>query len=108
MKSQQRYEARARIAKALAHPSRLMMLDLLGKAELSVTEITKAVGVDQSTVSKHLAILKDAGLIAGRKEGTTSFYRVSCGCLDGFFSCLEAMVESDIKRRQAAAGRSRR
>lgn len=108
MNTQQRYEARARVAKALAHPSRLMMLDLLDKAEISVTEITKAVGADQSTVSKHLAILKDAGLIAARKEGTTSLYRVTCGCLGGFFSCLEAMVNSDIKRRQASAGRSRR
>jgi ArsR family transcriptional regulator len=85
-----------------------MMLDLLGKTEMSVMEITKAVGADQSTVSKHLAILKDAGLIAARKEGTTSFYRVTCDCLGGFFSCLEAMVASDIKRRQASAGRSRR
>jgi DNA-binding transcriptional ArsR family regulator len=108
MKSQQCYEARAKVAKALAHPSRLMMLDLLGKTEMSVTEITKAVGADQSTVSKHLAILKETGLIDVRKLGTTSFYRVTCGCLGGFFSCLEAMVESDIKRRQASAGRSRR
>lgn len=108
MKSQQQYEARARVAKALAHPSRLMMLDLLGDREMNVTEITRAVGADQSTVSKHLAILKDAGLIAARREGTTSFYQVTCGCLGGFFSCLEAMVESDIKRRQASAGRSRR
>jgi ArsR family transcriptional regulator len=107
MKNQQLYEARARVAKALAHPSRLMMLDLLGNSELSVTEITKAVRADQSTVSKHLAILKDAGLIAARKEGTASFYRVTCGCLGGFFSCLETMVESDIKQRQAAAGRCR-
>jgi ArsR family transcriptional regulator, arsenate/arsenite/antimonite-responsive transcriptional repressor len=108
MKYQQRYEARSRIAKALAHPSRLMMLDLLGKTEMSVTEITATVGVDQSTVSKHLAILKDVGLIAVRKEGTASFYRVTCGCLDRFFSCLETMVESDIKRRQASVGRNRR
>jgi ArsR family transcriptional regulator len=107
MKHQQHYEARARVAKALAHPSRLKMLDLLGKTEMSVTDITRAVGADQSTVSKHLAILKDTGLIAARKEGTTSFYRVTCGCLGGFFSCLEAMVDSDIRRRRAAAGRSR-
>jgi ArsR family transcriptional regulator len=108
MKNQQRYEARARVAKALAHSSRLMMLDLLGKAEMSVSEITKAVGSDQSTVSKHLAILKETGLIDARKEGTTSFYRVTCGCLDGFFSCLETVVASDIKRRQASAGRNKR
>jgi ArsR family transcriptional regulator, arsenate/arsenite/antimonite-responsive transcriptional repressor len=108
MKSRQRYEARARVAKALAHPSRLMTLDLLAKTEMSVTEITKAVGADQSTVSKHLAVLKEAGLIDTRKEGTTSFHRVTCACLDGFFSCLEAMVVSDIQRRQASGGRSRR
>jgi len=108
MKSRQRYEARARVAKALAHPSRLMMLDLLAKTEMNVTEITKAVGADQSTVSKHLAVLKEAGLIDTRKEGTTSFYRVTCACLGGFFSCLEAMVVSDIQRRQASGGRSRR
>ena len=71
MKNQQLYEARAKVAKALAHPSRLMMLDLLGKSEMSVTEITEAVGADQSTVSKHLAILKETGLIAARKEGST-------------------------------------
>jgi ArsR family transcriptional regulator len=108
MKTQQRYEARAKVAKALAHPSRLMILDLLGKTEMSVTEITKAVGADQSTVSKHLAILKDVGLIDARKQGTTSFYRVTCRSLGGFFSCLEAVVASDVKRRQASAGRSRR
>jgi ArsR family transcriptional regulator len=108
MKSQQRYEARAKVAKALAHPSRLMMLDLLGKAEMSVTEITEAVGADQSTVSKHLAILKETGLIDARKEGTTSFYRVTCGCLGRFFSCLETIVASDIQRRQASAGRNKR
>lgn len=105
MKSLQQYEVRARIAKALAHPSRLMMLDFVSDVERSVTEITAAVGADQSTVSKHLAILKDAGLVAARKEGTTSFYRVTCCCLDGFFSCLETMVESDIKRRKVSAGR---
>jgi len=73
---------------------------------MSVTEITKSVGSDQTTVSKHLAILKDTGLIDARKEGITSLYRVTCGCLDGFFSCLETIVASDIKRRQASAGRT--
>jgi ArsR family transcriptional regulator len=108
MKNQQRYEARAKVAKALAHPSRLMMLDLLANTEMSVTAITEAVGLDQSTVSKHLAILKETGLIDARKEGTTSFYRLTCGCLGGFFSCLETIVASDIERRQASARRSRR
>ncbi len=102
MKTQQHYQAEAQVAKALAHPSRLMMLDLLGKSEMSVTEITKAVGADQSTVSKHLAILKDAGLIGVRKEGTANYYRVTSRCLGGLFTCLKAMVVSDVKRRQAS------
>ena len=107
MKNLQRYEARAKVAKALAHPSRLMMLDLLDKAELSVTDLTRAVGADQSTVSKHLGILKEAGLITVRKQRTTSFYRVACGCLGGFFSCLEAVVFSDVRRRREALGREK-
>ena len=67
-----------------------------------------ALSLRQRRAFGHLAILKDAGLIAARKEGTTSFYRVTCGCLGGFFSCLEAMVVSDIKQRQSSAGRGRR
>jgi len=89
---------------ALAHPSRLMILDLLEKTQMSVTEITKAVGADQSTVSKHLTILKEAGLIDARKEGAMSLYRVTCGCLGGFFSCLEVMVVSDIQETTSING----
>ena len=100
-KTRKRYEARAKIAKSLAHPSRLMMLDLLQKHELCVGELTEQVGADQSTVSKHLALLKEVGLVDVRKEGALSYYRVSCGCLDGFFSCMETVLLTDLKGRQA-------
>ena len=99
-KTQRQYDARARIAKALAHPSRLLMLDLLQKREMCVTDLTEKVGVDQSTVSKHLSVLKEVGLIDVRKAGQMSFYRVTCGCLDGFFSCLEAVLKSDVMGRR--------
>lgn len=99
-RTRKRYEARARIARALAHPSRLLILDLLQKREMCVTDLTGRVGADQSTVSKHLAVLKEAGLIDVRKEGPMSFYRITCGCLGGFFSCLEAVLESDVKERR--------
>jgi len=101
-KTRKRYEARARIAKAMAHPSRLLMLDLLQKQEMCVSDLTEQVGADQSTVSKHLAVLKDVGLIDVRKDGSLSFYRVTCGCLDGFFSCIETVLVSDLKGRQTA------
>ncbi len=101
-KTRKRYEARAKIAKAMAHPSRLLMLDLLQKQEMCVSDLTDEVGADQSTVSKHLAVLKDVGLIDVRKEGALSYYRVTCGCLDGFFSCLESVLKSDVELRRTA------
>tara|TARA_R110002095_G_scaffold152237_1_gene131948 strand:- start:97167 stop:97493 length:327 start_codon:yes stop_codon:yes gene_type:complete len=99
-KTRKQYEARAKIAKAMAHPSRLLMLDLLQKQEMCVGDLTDQVGADQSTVSKHLAILKEVGLVDVRKEGALSYYRVTCGCLDGFFSCMETVLLSDLKGRQ--------
>lgn len=99
-KKRKRYEARAKIAKAMAHPSRLLMLDLLQKQEMCVSDLTDEVGADQSTVSKHLAVLKDVGLIDLRKEGALSYYRVTCGCLDGFFSCMESVLKSDVELRR--------
>lgn len=92
------YEARANVAKALAHPSRLMMLEALQDHEMCVCELTALVGADQSTVSKHLAILKQAGLLETRKEGSMIFYRLRITCLNGFFSCVEAVIQ---KRRDA-------
>ena len=100
----QRYEVRARIAKALAHPTRLLLLDILRDKETCVCDLTEIVGADQSTVSKHLAILKDVGLIAGRKEGTMSFYHIRCGCLDGFFKCIEQVLRENLKAQRAAVG----
>lgn len=100
-KSRKQYEARAKIAKAMAHPSRLLILDLLQAQEMCVGDLTTEVQADQSTVSKHLSILKDAGLVAVRKEGSTHYYRVSCGCLGGFFSCIESILQSDLEERQS-------
>ena len=99
-KTREQYEARAKIAKAMAHPSRLLMLDLLQKQEMCVNDISEKVGADQSTVSKHLSILKEVGLVGSRKEGTLSYYLVTCGCLDGFFSCMETVLLSDLEGRK--------
>jgi ArsR family transcriptional regulator len=103
-KSRARYEARAKVAKALAHPTRLLLLDALSQKELCVCEMTELAGVDQSTVSKHLAILKDAGLVASRKQRSQQYYRVTCTCLDGFFTCIEAVLKANLKIRRAAIG----
>ena len=100
--SRLQYEARARIAKALAHPSRLLLLDALANGEKCVCELTALVDADQSTVSKHLAILKQAGIIADRKEGPKTFYRPQICCLKGFWDCIENVLKENLKNQQAA------
>ena len=97
-----RYEARARIAKALAHSSRLLMLDALVEQERCVCELTELVGADQSTVSKHLAVLKQAGIVSDRKEGTMTFYSLKVGCLQGFWECIESVLKENLKTQRAA------
>ena len=103
-RSRQIYEARAKIAKALAHPARLMMLDALAEKETCVCELTELVGLDQSTVSKHLAVLKNAGLVADRKEGVMTYYRLKVMCLRGFWSCVETVLKQNLKEQHAALG----
>lgn len=95
------YEARARITKALAHPTRLLLLDALGEKNLCVCEMTELVGADQSTISKHLAILKDAGLVGVEKKGSMSVFSLKCRCLDGFLTCLESVMRDNVRAQQA-------
>ena len=64
------------IFKALAHPARLKMVIGLIKNECNVAQIQRVLGLPQSTISQHLRILKNAGIIKGRKEGTKTCYRV--------------------------------
>jgi ArsR family transcriptional regulator len=73
---QMRSEARAQILKALAHPSRIFIVDKLSEQSHSVFKLTEMIGADTSTVSKHLSILKNAGIISARNSMSPSFYRV--------------------------------
>lgn len=91
-------EARAEIIKALAHPARLMVVEELGRGERCVCELRALAGSDMSTVSKHLAILRSAGIVACDKRGLKVFYRLCCPCLTGFIRCVEAVL-----RRNAGA-----
>lgn len=88
----------------MAHPSRLLLLDTLSAGERCVAELTEIVGADPSTVSKHLAVLREAGLVAGRKAGAQVLYRVTCGCLDGFFRCIESVLRANLEAQRRAAG----
>ncbi len=102
IRSRRQYEARARIAKALAHPSRLLILDALAEGERCVCELTPLVGADQSTVSKHLAVLKNAGIVEDRKDGVMTYYRVKICCLQGLWECIESVLKQNLDEQRAA------
>lgn len=86
------YEARADVLKALAHPTRLFLVDEMGKGERCVCELTAMVGADISTVSKHLAVLKHAGIVRDEKRGLQVFYSLRTPCVLNFFSCCEMVM----------------
>lgn len=90
---QKRYKNRSEIMKALAHPTRLFIVDFLVGGEKCVCEIVEQVGVDISTISKHLSVMKNAGLVEDEKRGLNVFYKLICPCISNLFTCLE-----DIKK----------
>ncbi len=92
------YQSKAAVLKAMAHPSRLMMIDALANGERCVCELQKVVGADMSTVSKHLTVMKSAGLVTDRKVGLQVFYRLRCPCILKFFGCVEAVLEEDSRK----------
>lgn len=92
-KNLDRYEARARIIKAMAHPARLYIVDLLKHNPLCVADLTEKIGSDMSTVSKHLSILKNVGIVAARKDKTQVFYSLRMPCVLDFFGCVEKVIK---------------
>jgi ArsR family transcriptional regulator len=92
--TRQRYETKARVMKALAHPTRLFMVEELSRGERCVCELRDMVGADISTVSKHLSLLKAAGIVADDKRGLQVFYRLKTPCVLGFFDCVQQVQEA--------------
>ncbi len=91
------FASRARIMKAMAHPTRLFIIDELSRGERCVNELTDMIGADTSTVSKHLSILKGTGLLEDEKRGTQVYYRLNCPCVLEFFRCAESVIETNVQ-----------
>ena len=104
-KTQAKFEARARIIKAMGHSTRLFLVDELSKGERCVCELTKLVGADMSTVSKHLAILKDVGIVRDEKRGSQVFYRLAMPCVLNFFKCVESVMTLSAQEQLELAQR---
>ena len=93
-KVQAKFEARARIVKALAHPTRLFIVDQLSRREYCVAELTEMVGSDMSTVSKHLSVLKSAGIVRDEKCGAQVIYHLRVPCILKFFDCVGEVIQT--------------
>lgn len=100
--TKRRLEAQARVIKALAHPTRLFLVEELCKEERCVCELAEMVGSDMSTVSKHLALLRQAGIVEDEKRGKQVFYRLRMGCALELTSCASSILEETSRRRLEA------
>ncbi len=86
------FKKQARVLKALAHATRLAVVDRLARGEASAGELAQIAGCAPSTMSKHLAILRAHGIVDDRREGTVVIYTLLTPCVMGFFSCTQAVI----------------
>ena len=97
-----RSQAVSEVFKALGHPSRVFIVEKLKAADHCVCELSELIGADMSTVSRHLSILKRAGIVTDRKEGTTVYYSLACNCLGQMLDGVENILRRQVESRSAA------
>lgn len=83
----------------MAHPTRLFIVDELSRGERCVCELTEMIGADVSTVSKHLSVLKNAGIVEDDKRGVQVYYSLKCRCVLHFFSCVETVLKTAARKQ---------
>jgi DNA-binding transcriptional ArsR family regulator len=91
------FEKQAEIAKAIAHPLRIAVVDFLKDGEQCVCDIAEYVGSERSNVSRHLSVMVNAGILEYRKEGLKVIYKLKTPCILDFFSCTTACLRQQIK-----------
>ena len=96
-KEKQLLEAKAKVLKALAHPTRLWVAEQLSAGEMCVCEFVDQVDADFSTISKHLSVLKLAGIVEDDKRGKQVYYKLKVPCVMNFMDCVEAVIANEAK-----------
>ncbi|WP_201328967.1 ArsR/SmtB family transcription factor [Thermotomaculum hydrothermale] len=90
----------AKIAKVFSTPLRVYIVGLLEKREYSVGELAETLGIKMPTLSKHLSILRDEGIVKVRKDAQTSYYSCECTCLSTFHSCAISIAKKSLEERK--------
>ena len=98
-RSRELYELKAEVVKAAAHPLRLAILDALRDGELCVGEIAEQVSAERSNVSRHLAVMVNAGLLSGQKRGLMVHYSLRTPCILKFFTCVDEVLRERLGRQ---------
>jgi len=98
MKENDIFRIQAQLLKALANEARLKIVDRLGKGECSVGQLTEIVGLDQSTVSKHLALLRANHIVRDRRDGNVVYYKLLTPCVLNFFACATQALKERLGR----------
>lgn len=99
------YKLRSNVLKSLAHPDRLRIYEYLSeKGESCVCDLAEALGISQPSTSKHIALMRDSGLLESRRDGTMVYYSVAAVCLMNIFTCLDRSIGNSLRRQQDALG----
>ena len=101
------YKVQAEILKALAHPTRLLIIDELSNGERCVLELTNLVGHEMPTISRHLSRLKFAGIVQCEKRRAQVFYRLKQPCVTDFFRCIASVQPGKDCKSPSVSPRSR-
>jgi len=96
-KKQLLFEKQAEIAKAIAHPLRIAIIDFLKDGRQCVCDIAEYVGSERSNVSRHLSVMVAAGVLEYRKEGLKVIYKLKTPCILDFFSCVAGVLKQQAK-----------
>lgn len=92
-------KVKADILKALAHPVRIILVDALSRGDMCVCDLNELVNVDQSGVSRHLSILKNAGIVSERRDGMRVIHHLETPCILNAVGCAENVLsETHIRK----------
>lgn len=91
------FEKQAEIAKGIAHPLRIAIVDFLKDGEQCVCDIAEHIGSERSNVSRHLSVMVSAGVLEYQKQGLKVMYRLKTPCILDFFSCVTDVLKQQVK-----------
>jgi ArsR family transcriptional regulator len=97
----ERLKLKSEVFKAMGHPIRLGIIEFLKSGEMCVCDIVQHVGTEISNVSKHLSVLKKAGIVTDRRDGLKIMYRLTMPCALEFTTCVEKVVINRLENQRS-------